>query len=56
MRTNTKTTTINPENAKRIEYDKSGFKKGLSAVKDAIHKTESFKSADDSKLHYTFSI
>lgn len=56
MKTNTKKATIDPKKTKRVEYDKSDFRKKLGAVKDAINKTESFKSADDSKLHYTFSI
>lgn len=56
MRTNTKNSTINPKTVKKVGYNNSGYKKRLEAVENAIDETEAFKTADDTKLHYTFSI
>jgi hypothetical protein len=56
MKTNTKKNVINPKKVNKIDYSKSSFKKGLSTVNEKINTTRSFQTADDTKLHFAFSI
>jgi hypothetical protein len=56
MKTDTRRKVIDPKKGKKVDYSKSGFKRGLSTVNKKIKATRSFKTADDTKLHYAFSI
>lgn len=56
MSTKSGTRIIDSKKSKKIDYNDSKFKKGLQSVNESVNRTKSFKSVDDTKLHYTFSI
>jgi|WetSurMetagenome_2_1015567.scaffolds.fasta_scaffold446335_2 hypothetical protein len=56
MKTSTKAKIIDPKKVNKIDYTKSSFKRGLSAVNEKINSSKAFKTVDDTKLHFTFSI
>lgn len=56
MKTNTKRKVIDQKKVNKVDYSKSGFKRGLSTVNKKINATRSFKTVDDTKLHFAFSI
>jgi hypothetical protein len=47
---------VNPKKARKVNYKDSKFRKRLEAVNHRNDTSESFRSMDDTKLHYSFSI